>query len=1586
MHRTRALASNRDGAAQVAGPEDELVEQVISAISKQPTDPSAVDITIEFLTSEIGTDGFGINSIIQSNKGGFETTLLYTAARSNNIQVADYLLNSGASPYENKPRKYGRHLGSKAASGETLVSLRGNSPLHAACFRGHQDMVKLLITRAKYPKSDNFPFDLVNDDGDLCTDFFMHGLDQSSMDAIRDFIFGPFYRDVAISKPLLISAAENPQNLHILSREIETYKFPVDQRIEIKAEDSLSLSTTLLYTAARANNAVGLNYLLGTCRADPNVRVIGGNTALHVASYRGYVEIVEILMAYHGNPELLNDIGETCTSVFHSGVEQSVKNRIVNLCKNVQHKCLEDKFAQTCASLEREAHDISALRQFLMQELDSINALLPNHDQTKTSLLYTASRAGNAAAVDLLLESGADPDLQVSGGNTSLMVSSSRNHRDVVTSLLQHGANPVIQNNSGKRFRPIDEDAMLAAHGRASLLVLDMWVEVNSARIDERLTVQKAEPTGSRASLLFEAARSNQIEAAKCLLDLGANPNNGDAIGNSPLHISCFLGFKAMVGILLNHNADVDCLNLAGEPVDSKKDSLVSHEIFAGIKEQIQQARALKRQELQELKLIHYVASLERRRIPGYPLAEHKLTKQLQHVKASTSHVKDAVLDLQRRVFSAFVSEISTKVRCDTKNPITAGLILNSAEAVYNVLWNSLEWADWCNAPERDLLPLKCGAIYDIFNQICSDTLKEFVKGVIADISQGTRSEIHAMIERDISVDNFRNISDQIFDALVKHAERKVLDSQFIGRIARYCIIQNNFELLRRDMPNEKKGLVDCHCIALLGTSKPFLQMLGNLMKGIHHGLIKQVAGRVLAAHLPPSSIHVNAYEKFKKKTISLLASNKGPVNTLHELDDLATWYLKESVDESVKKLLQTNSSCESAMVLQYAQKIVQKMHQSIDLNYKSKGEHLAENSQLFLDPPYSHKCIKRYLNNPEELEAFVLDVKAPSLITPACKTRFEDFCTAHVKTIRPRPSFNDSVREFLRPLHLNMLWCRMPCYAQLSDFMSDFQSSSILLIQADTGSGKSVLIPQYLAFHAKDLQIFVTQPRREPTTSIGTHVQSQYGVNDVGFQVAGMDNHAPRARLQYCTDGLLLQRVWSDTDMSDWCIIIDEIHERNMNMDMLFLLSMHRMKHGKGPKKIILASAKVDPYWFKNSVDAVNHCYPSANHLIFRSLSLDVRSPFKVTECVPPNGYLTWDPKKSLAIQSKLAAQHAMRLVVKDPSVKVLVFLTSPEEVRDSVTEFEKLSNKSISCCGIHAKAVGIHHSLQKSRVIFSNNIAETSLTIPALTHVVDFTTSTKVKIDRSRNELDLVGDRCSAFARLQRRGRLGRTAPGEYCAIYDPQHLQATTETSFDVLSNEHLLQCEMRVRYFLRSTLFKPPAPGLKTLGIGLADTQNICAMLPTDRTKLEIGATLNLTPAMTAAFAHAAVNPAAGECALAIIWLCAMLETREPPVPPRTPLPAQFRVGLGIGGDHGVLLQIYATYEAERIRPGFDLKQWCQANGDVQPSFLLSAEAQIKSLLLQCQLLYHRGSLGKDPATYQRPAAWTWDSIAEALLQG
>ena len=294
------------------------------------------------------------------------------------------------------------------------------------------------------------------------------------------------------------------------------------------------------------------------------------------------------------------------------------------------------------------------------------------------------------------------------------------------------------------------------------------------------------------------------------------------------------------------------------------------------------------------------------------------------------------------------------------------------------------------------------------------------------------------------------------------------------------------------------------------------------------------------------------------------------------------------------------------------------------------------------------------------------------------------------------------------------------------------------------------------------------------------------------------------------------------------------------------------------------------------------------------------------------------------------------------------------------------------------------MHKSLQECRVIFSNNIAETSLTIPRLTHVVDFTTCFRVQIDRALDIIEMKVDRCTKFAQLQRRGRLGRTSPGEYCAIYDPSNLSVHSPTSFDLQTKEHLLQSEMRLRHFRKCTLFKTITDNLSPIGKGLTDNVGI-SQIPTG-CALEVGAELAMTPYMAVAFQHAVSQPSQKECALAIIWLAAMLESREPPVSPRTPLPKVFMMDLGQGGDQGVLLQLFKSYTIAKTVAGFDLRTWCRVNGNIQENFILSTESHIESILHRCRYLHRQGNLKKDPNSYRDHTLWRWDDIIESLAHG
>lgn len=365
--------------------------------------------------------------------------------------------------------------------------------------------------------------------------------------------------------------------------------------------------------------------------------------------------------------------------------------------------------------------------------------------------------------------------------------------------------------------------------------------------------------------------------------------------------------------------------------------------------------------------------------------------------------------------------------------------------------------------------------------------------------------------------------------------------------------------------------------------------------------------------------------------------------------------------------------------------------------------------------------------------------------------------------------SLTDLILIHLRNAHLHYIWSEVVAYSKLEEVESAFRNSDVVLVEAGTGSGKSTIVPQYLC-HKFDCPVLVTQPRREPTTSIGNFVQLQFGKNRVGFQTSGTKNPCPNANLQYSTDALFIGRALASPIDEGTIVIIDEVHERSSVMDSTLLVLLHKLAEMKKQGmsfKIGLASATVDPSWFRQV------CAHSDFNARFSHVVLPVTSPFSVKSALPPGGLLQWIPPGSpgapkTSNRAKIAAKDAFDITNNSPNTKVLVFLPNITEILDAENSFQALSGGRISCAAIYASATGVSHKLQGSRVVFSNNIAETSLTVPNLTHVLDFNLSVVAKVDPVADNKELEIDLCTRSSYMQRRGRLGRTAPGTYIGYY--------------------------------------------------------------------------------------------------------------------------------------------------------------------------------------------------------------------------
>lgn len=135
-----------------------------------------------------------------------------------------------------------------------------------------------------------------------------------------------------------------------------------------------------------------------------------------------------------------------------------------------------------------------------------------------------------------------------------------------------------------------------------------------------------------------------------------------------------------------------------------------------------------------------------------------------------------------------------------------------------------------------------------------------------------------------------------------------------------------------------------------------------------------------------------------------------------------------------------------------------------------------------------------------------------------------------------------------------------MPIFTYREEILDAIRDHQILIVTAETGSGKTTQLPQYLmeaGYCANGKKVACTQPRRVAAMSVAARVAEEAGVrlgNEVGYSIRFEDCTTDKTVLHYMTDGMLLRIFLTDPELSDFsAIIIDEAHERTLSTDILF-------------------------------------------------------------------------------------------------------------------------------------------------------------------------------------------------------------------------------------------------------------------------------------------------------------------------------------------------------------------------------------------------------------------------------------------------
>lgn len=343
-----------------------------------------------------------------------------------------------------------------------------------------------------------------------------------------------------------------------------------------------------------------------------------------------------------------------------------------------------------------------------------------------------------------------------------------------------------------------------------------------------------------------------------------------------------------------------------------------------------------------------------------------------------------------------------------------------------------------------------------------------------------------------------------------------------------------------------------------------------------------------------------------------------------------------------------------------------------------------------------------------------------------------------------------------------------LPVSERVEDIQEAIENHQVVIIAGETGSGKTTQIPKICMNSGRGTRGLIghTQPRRIAARSVAARIAEEIGEQtgqQIGYQVRFTDNTSEQSRVKVMTDGILLAEVQHDRFLDRYdTIIIDEAHERSLNID--FLLGYLRQLLPKRPDlKVIITSATIE-------VDRFSEFFNSAPviEVSGRTYPVDVRyRPLTGDEDDRDQG---WTDGVLGALDE--IEQHERSQ--KQPPGDVLVFLPGEREIRSLSKVLRHVDLRHTEVLPLYSRLSNaeqnrVFQSHKGRRIVLSTNVAETSLTVPGIRYVID-TGVARISRYSVRSKIQrLPIEPISQASANQRAGRCGRVAPGICFRLYD-------------------------------------------------------------------------------------------------------------------------------------------------------------------------------------------------------------------------
>ncbi|MEW2122998.1 ATP-dependent RNA helicase HrpA [Streptomyces sp. NPDC058369] len=375
----------------------------------------------------------------------------------------------------------------------------------------------------------------------------------------------------------------------------------------------------------------------------------------------------------------------------------------------------------------------------------------------------------------------------------------------------------------------------------------------------------------------------------------------------------------------------------------------------------------------------------------------------------------------------------------------------------------------------------------------------------------------------------------------------------------------------------------------------------------------------------------------------------------------------------------------------------------------------------------------------------------------------------------------------------------QLPVSQKKDEILEAIRDHQVVIVAGETGSGKTTQIPKICMELGRGVRGMIghTQPRRIAARTVAERIADELDTplgEAVGWKVRFTDQVNPDATfVKLMTDGILLAEIQTDRELLAYdTIIIDEAHERSLNIDFL-LGYLARLLPRRPDLKIVVTSATIDPERFSRHFGEAPIIEVSG-----RTYPVEVRYR-------PLLEGAAEDTEDSDRDQITAICDAVDELQSEGPG-DVLVFLSGEREIRDTADALGKRNLRHTEVLPLYARLSHAeqHRVFQRHtgrRIVLATNVAETSLTVPGIKYVIDPGTARISRYSHRTKVQRLPIERISQASANQRKGRCGRTSDGICIRLYSED----------DFLTRPEFTDAEI-LRTNLASVILQMTAAGL------------------------------------------------------------------------------------------------------------------------------------------------------------------------------